>query len=60
MGLAYGNDHSYLSNVEVTNAFPGVSRVGCLINQLNNFTIRKVKLLSQSAYGGGECVRVAV
>jgi len=37
--LGNENDHSYLSNVEVTKALPGVSRVGCLIKQMNNFKV---------------------
>jgi hypothetical protein len=39
--LSYGgeNDHSYLSNAEVTKALPGVYRVRCLIKQMNNFKV---------------------
>jgi hypothetical protein len=37
--LGNENYHSYPSNVDVTNALPGVSRVGCLIKQMNNFKV---------------------
>jgi len=54
--LGNENDHSYLSNVEVTKALPGISRVGCLIKQMNNFKVAVAQSICIWGGGGGKGV----
>jgi hypothetical protein len=61
--LGIENDHSYLSNVEVTKALPGVSSVGCLIKQMNNFKVavaQSIPIWGAGEEGGKERMRVEV
>jgi hypothetical protein len=52
--LGNENDQSYLSNVEVTKALPGVSRMGYLMKQMNNFKVAVAQ--SIRIWGGGGSV----